>query len=453
MPGWRVRADGSPHVNGWRLERSEPGPREGVRQAVQPVGVGASGLTGAPRRFLFLQGVASPFFPRLADSLRAEGHEVFRVNFCAGDAWLWGRRPAWSCRGEVAGVADLLERRLQEHGITDILLFGNQRPVHRPAIALARRLGIRVHVFEEGYVRPNWLTLERGGVNGESGLPRDPAWYLRANAGLPSYGDGLPVRGSLAVRAAHDMAYHAANLANPLLFPGYRTHRPYRAGVEYAGWVRRFSAFPWRKRADARLLAGVAEGRKPFFLFPLQLNGDSQITCHSPYRDMGEVLTELLHSFAVHAPKESCLVVKNHPLDTGLFDYPRLIRNLALELDLQDRVLFVETGDLAALFERTLGVVTVNSTVGMSALRQGCPTMALGTAIYDLPGLTFQGRLDEFWRQAARPDAELFRAFRNVVIHATQVNGDFYTDAGIAMAVAGCRRMLAERSPLEELLS
>jgi capsular polysaccharide export protein len=45
----------------------------------------------------------------------------------------------------------------------------------------------------------------------------------------------------------------------------------------------------------------------------------------------------------------------------------------------------------------------------------------------------------------------LFRAFRNTVIHATQVNGDFFTRDGIALAIDGCGRMLAERSPLEDL--
>ena len=51
----------------------------------------------------------------------------------------------------------------------------------------------------------------------------------------------------------------------------------------------------------------------------------------------------------------------------------------------------------------------------------------------------------------APPDPVLLRAFRNTVIHATQVNGDFFTREGIAMAVSGCRRMLAERSPLDDL--
>ena len=30
--------------------------------------------------------------------------------------------------------------------------------------------GLRIHVFEEGYMRPYWVTYERGGTNGHSRL-------------------------------------------------------------------------------------------------------------------------------------------------------------------------------------------------------------------------------------------------------------------------------------------
>ena len=36
---------------------------------------------------------------------------------------------------------------------------------------LARRRSLRLHLFEEGYLRPDWITLEREGVNANSRLP------------------------------------------------------------------------------------------------------------------------------------------------------------------------------------------------------------------------------------------------------------------------------------------
>jgi len=114
---------------------------------------------------------------------------------------------------------------------------------------------------------------------------------------------------------------------------------------------------------------------------------------------------------------------------------------------------YLETGDLETLLRHARGTVTINSTVGALSLSLHCPTIALSDPIYNLPGLTYQGNLDAFWREGVQPDAELFRRFRNTVIHTTQVNGGIYSRQGIAMVVENCHHLLtAERSPLEELL-
>jgi capsular polysaccharide export protein len=118
-----------------------------------------------------------------------------------------------------------------------------------------------------------------------------------------------------------------------------------------------------------------------------------------------------------------------------------------------DRVDYIESGDLHLLLSRARGVVTVNSTVGLLALGLACPTFVLGTPIYALPGLTFQGALEDFWRAPTLPDMALYRQFRKVVIHATQVNGGFYSREGIDLAIThSVPALLAEQSPLEALI-
>jgi capsular polysaccharide export protein len=404
------------------------------------------------RNFLFLQGPASPFFRRLADRLSALGHEVFRINFCAGDQAYWGARPAWSHRSGERGLDERLDAIYRQHGITDQILFGDRRPVHRPAVGQGAACGVRTHVFEEGYFRPWWITLERDGVNAHSRLPRDPAWF--ADTGRRLAEPARPVRfaSPFRVRAAHDVAYHVAGLLNPVLFAGYRTHAPIAAPLEYAGYVRRFGMLRLigsRERSLAQAL--VASGR-PFYLLPLQLNGDAQIREHSRFAHMGEVIEQVMESFARHAPSDASLVIKNHPLDMGLMNFARIVRACEQRFGLQGRTLYLEDGDLTALARHARGVVTVNSTVGLVALEHGTPTLALAGATYHLPGLTFQGALDDFWRAPEPPDATLFACFRRVVMHATQINGGLYCRAGIELAVDNASRaVLAERSPLESL--
>ena len=417
-------------------------------------GCAASGeLNRLRRSFLFLQGVCSPFFARLADQLQADGHPVFKINFNAGDLLQWGGRPAWNYRAGLAGLPDFVDDKYRRFGITDQVLFGDRRPVHRPAVARAAALGIRNHVFEEGYLRPYWVTLEREGVNGHSLLPRDPDWFRQVGEHLPDYGNGKPFASPFIVRAAHDVAYHLAGITNPLLFKEYRTHAPVNAAVEYAGYLRRFSLLRLQQRKDKALIDGLVARQVPFYLLPLQLSSDAQIRDHSRFDDMNGVMEFVLESFARHAPGEARLVIKNHPLDTGLVNYRRVIRELEQRCGLAGRIDYLESGDLGKLLPPARGVVTVNSTLGCQSVGLGCPTVTLGDPIYNLPGLTFQGPLDDFWRSGAKPDRRLFRCFRNTVIHTTQVNGGFYCRGGISMAVANCHRLLAaDRSPLDELL-
>jgi capsular polysaccharide export protein len=204
---------------------------------------------------------------------------------------------------------------------------------------------------------------------------------------------------------------------------------------------------------DAALIEALARGRRPYYVLPLQLNSDAQIRDHSQFADMREVMEHVLISFARHAPRDARLVVKNHPLDTGLSRHGKVLKQLAHQYDLEARVDYLESGNLERLLGHARGLVTVNSTVGGVALGLSCPTMALSDPIYNLPGLTYQGGLDDFWTQAEPPESALFAAYRDVVIHATQINGGFYSPQGIALAVHGVARVLgAPISPLEYLM-
>jgi capsular polysaccharide export protein len=320
------------------------------------------------------------------------------------------------------------------------------------AVSLAVRAKLRIHVFEEGYVRPNWITLQRGPTHAAYIMPRDPQWYVEVNSRLPQYGEGRPLAPSVTARAVHDMAYHLAGLANPLAYPGYRTHRPYVAAMEYAGWARRYALLPWRKLRDPRRIAQLAGSGAKYYFFPLQLNADVQVVRNSPFGTMENAIDHVLSSFAQHASRDTQLVIKNHPFDTGLSDFGTHVAAVAQRLAIERRVHYLETGGLLPLFERALGVVTVNSTVGFTGVQQGLPTKVIGRAVYDIAGITHQGPLDSFWDDARAPNADVCRAFRNVLIHATQINGGLYNARGIAMTLEGCERLFEPTSRLEQLL-
>jgi capsule polysaccharide modification protein KpsS len=65
--------------------------------------------------------------------------------------------------------------------------------------------------------------------------------------------------------------------------------------------------------------------------------------------------------------------------------------------------------------------------VGLSSLTHGTPVKCLGRAIYDMPGLTHQGSLAEFFANPAPVDRQLYRRFRRWLRETNQLNGSVWS--------------------------
>ncbi|MBS9478931.1 capsule biosynthesis protein [Ancylobacter radicis] len=414
--------------DGPRRVEDVPAPTGAVPTAAAPV---REALAGAV--FLFLQGPASPFGFRLAQALIARGARVEKVHLCGGDLVFWPGA-ARLYRGRLADWPAYLERLMAEARVSDLVLFGDCRPYHVPAIACARALGLRMHLLEEGYVRPGRITCERAGVNAHSDLPREPAQVRAQAAGLPEPADAAPLEEPFAPRALWDVRWHLGYGALAPLFRHYRRHTLIHPARDYAGWVLRWLGASGAARRDRAARARLA-GEGAYFLFPLQLEGDFQMRVHSDFGSVEEVARLVLGSFAQSAPAGTALLVKRHPYDTRFPASRHMIARLAAELGLAERVVFIEDGDIEPLVAGSAGVVLVNSTTAMLALKHGRPLKVLGRATYDMAGLSHQGALDGFWRAGAAPDPALVAAYRRLVIARTQLDGGFFAPQAIARAV------------------
>jgi len=375
------------------------------------------------RRVLLLQGPVGPFFARFAEDLRTAGASVEKINFNAGD-WLF-YPSGTTYRGTMDGWPAWLEEYLIQRDIDLVFLFGDCRPIHRSAHAVAKRLGIEVGVFEEGYLRPDFVTLERDGVNGNSGMSRQPEDYREAP-------DRILARRAMP-RSYWQMVwwgfwYFTIGGFGQVLFPHYRHHRPLTI-IEMFPWLLsplRKAWYVWRERGILRHLETVADKR--FFLVPLQVHNDAQVTCHSGVGSVENFIADTIASFARHAPQDCLLVLKHHPMDRGYRTYTRQIQRAARDAGCEGRVLYIHDQHTPTLIRHARGVVVINSTVGLTAVGMKCPTKPVGGAIWDIAGLTYQGSLAEFWKDAqdAIPDAQLYRKFRDELITKTQLNGSFY---------------------------
>ena len=387
------------------------------------------------RNVLMLQGLMGRLFRRLGQGLIKAGHSVHKVNFNGGDRLFWSLPGGIDFRGTLDEWPQVLAEIIAEKQITDVILFGDCRDHHTIATRVCNELSIPVHVFEEGYIRPDWVTFERGGVNGHSSLPTDPHWFRQAAAALPPVEPLPPVPSSFRRRASEGIAYNVADLLTRWYYSNWNNHRPWHPLVEGMGWWRKLCRRAERDAESAVLMARLNTSSEPYYVFPLQLDSDAQIRLHSPFAGIAEALKVVTESFAGHAPVDSRLVVKEHPLDNGVRDWQLISRDMAQRFGVAGRVDYLPSGDIVPLAARARGMVTVNSTSGTLGLSMGIPVIALGSAVFDIADVTCQNGLDDFWQNPTPPDADTFAAFRRVLIDQCLIPGGFFSEEALEMVV------------------
>lgn len=391
-------------------------------------------VTAAPARtFLFLQGPHGPFFNSLGKMLRRAGAEVWRVGFNAGDRAFWFHPSTYiPYRGTVEDWPQTFATLLDEKQVTDIVLYGDTRPIHAEAVAEAKRRGITVHVFEEGYMRPYWVTYERGGSNGNSRLmemtiPQMQAALARSDMEAP-----LPPGhwGDMRHHIFYGALYHWFVMFRNGDYRNFKPHRSLPVTKEFRLYLKRLLLMP--VLAADRLLATlkIRLGGFPYHLALLQLEHDSSFQKHSPFNTMADFLELVIEGFAKGAPQHHHLVIKAHPLEDGRVPVRRDVKRLARAFGVSDRVHFVRGGKLAQLLNDTRSAVTVNSTAGQQVLWRGIPLKVFGRAVYSQPEFVSEQPLPEFFATATRPDSRAYKDYRRYLLETSQVPGGFYAARG-----------------------
>ena len=166
------------------------------------------------------------------------------------------------------------------------------------------------------------------------------------------------------------MLYYIASALNRRHFPHYQHHRPLKVFSEGFIWIKslwRKLKFSFTERDSVHDL--FIETASPYFLVILQVHSDMQVKVHSPYPTVESFIEESITSFAKNAPQNTRLVLKHHPFDRGYRNYSQLIRKLGNQYEIIDRLVYLHDCNLPNLLQRAQGVVTINSTVGLSSLR------------------------------------------------------------------------------------
>lgn len=382
------------------------------------------------RVFLFLQGPHGPFFNGLGRMLRAAGCQVWRVGFNAGDSAFWFHRPSFiPYLGRPEAWPDTFETLLTSRNVTDIVLYGDTRPVHAHAIRIARARNLTIHVFEEGYLRPYWVTYERNGSNGHSRLMETSVQSMRDTLALSETDSPLPPDhwGDMRQHVFYGALYHWFLLFRNRRFSNFRPHRSLTVAKEFELYLWRLLLMPFLSAERMIATSRIRRGGFPYHLALLQLEHDASFQSHSPFGSMSEFVSEVITGFSRGAPSHHHLVFKAHPLEDGRVPLRRVVRRIARANGVADRVHYVRGGKLARLLNDARSAVTVNSTAGQQVLWRGIPLKAFGRAVYAKPEFVSDQPLADFFAEPDRPDARSYKDFRLYLLETSQVPGGFYS--------------------------
>jgi capsular polysaccharide export protein len=365
--------------------------------------------------------------------LRTTDAQVWRVGFNAGDAAFWGRDPNYiPFEADISAWPQTLGAILRARAITDIVLYGDTRPLHAEAVKQAKAAGLRIHVFEEGYMRPYWVTYERDGSNGHSALMNISVTDMK-NRLAQSDGD-MPTPpaqwGDMRQHIFYGALYHWFVMFMNAGYPAFQTHRALPIGKEAALYTKRLLLMPFLALERMWTTRRIKAGGFPYHIALLQLEHDASFQAHSSFANMDAFISMVIDGFADGAPAHHHLILKAHPLENGAYPLRQKINDKADAHGIAGRVHYVRGGKLAQVLDEACSAVTVNSTAGQQALWRGIPLKSFGTAVFNKPEFISEQTLPEFFENPTHPDTGAYRDYRQFLLETSQVPGGYYSSSG-----------------------
>jgi capsular polysaccharide export protein len=385
------------------------------------------------KNILLLQGPMGNFFNTLDHKFMHFGANTFRIGLNAGDEFFADANHYTPFKGKVDEWNSFIFHFYKEHSIDMIFSLGDCRFYQSEAIKVAKKNNIEVFIFEEGYIRPNFITLEKNGVNANSSLPRERIFYDTLKYKNPINCDNEDIKkigNTYKYMAKQAIYYYFFGNIFFFKYPYYKHHRIFFIVTEFFYGIRNYlrkQKYKWQER-DAEQLYKTTLSKKYYFV-ALQTYEDFQVSSHSDYSSIEEFIEEIMISFSKYAKEETFLVLKHHPMDRGKKNYKKFIESKAKILNISKRVKVIYDLHLPTLLKNAIATVTINSTVGISSLYHKIPTFCTGRSFYDIKGLTTSAEgitLNDFWINYKEVDSELFYKFQCYLIKNTQVNSSFY---------------------------
>jgi len=375
---------------------------------------------------LFLVGPIGTFFARLSSYLEDNNVRTYKIIFPLHE-YGFPKSRIIKYEQEIVGFKNFLKNTIVNYEIKHVFMYGNVLIPHKQALDLVKELdkegiNIKTHIFELGYLRPNFVTLENEGINYNSGLIKSRGFYLKQD----SY-TNLPIPKKHA-RFRIRKIWKSISFINHS-FKNYKIvesehklqPKPIYVWFQIKGFFLKY--YFWFKEYKFKKYFV----NKKYFLVILQVSTDSQLTAGSNFKSNNKFIYKVIKDFA-KANQDNCnLVFKHHPRDRGYTNYHHLIKKISKEFGVFNKVFYFHDYYLSKLFQNSncKGTVLINSTVGYQSLYHSVPVKPLGITPYNIEGLSDQKDLISFFKNPSTVDRLLFKKFYKYVLENSQINGNF----------------------------
>ena len=375
---------------------------------------------------LFLIGPIGTFFSRLSSYLEDNYVRTYKILFPLHE-YGFSKSKIIKYDQDIDKFKQFLSKTIINYEIRHIFMYGNVLIPHKQALDLVKELNlegisVKTHIFELGYLRPNFVTLENEGINYNSSLIRSREFYLKQD----SYSI-LPVPKKHA-RFRIRKIWKTISFINHS-FKNYKIvekehklqPKPIYIWFQIKGFFLKYFFFFSEYKLKNYFLA------KKYFLVILQVSTDSQLTEGSDFKDNKKFIYKVIKDFAEASRNDVNLVFKHHPRDRGYTNYHYVIEKISKEFGVNKNVFYIHDYYLSKLFQNSncKGTVLINSTVGYQSLYHSVPVKSLGITPYNIKGLSEQKDLVSFFKNPSPVDKILFNKFYKYVLENSQINGNF----------------------------
>ena len=375
---------------------------------------------------LFLMGPIGTFFARLSNFLEKNNVKTFKILFPLHE-FGFPKSRLIKYSQDISFFKEFLKKLIIEKKIKHIFMYGNVLIPHKQALDLVEQLSlegkdIKTHIFELGYLRPNFVTLEKKGINFSSGFIKKRDFYIKQDSFKV-----FPIAKKHA-RFRLRKIWKTITFINHC-FQNYKIvkyeHKLQPKPIYICHQIKGFFLKYFFRLTEYKLKKKCLFGKK-FFIVILQVSTDSQLTEGSDIKDNKEFIYNVIKDFA-RANVDFNLVFKHHPRDRGYINYLNQIEKISNEFGVYKKVFYIHDYFLSKLFQNSncKGTVLINSTVGYQSLYHNVPLKSVGIAPFNIEGLSDQRDLVSFFKNPLPVDKLLFNKFYKYILENSQINGNF----------------------------